>query len=87
MGVFWKRANQQGAIAGMVTGLAVCLYYMIHTHPALGGSAQGQWFNIASVSAGVFGVPAGALAIIVVSLMTPPPDKRVSALVDHIRTP
>ncbi|HEV2611106.1 MAG TPA: sodium:solute symporter family protein [Noviherbaspirillum sp.] len=87
LGVFWKRANQQGAIAGMVTGLAVCIYYMVHTHPTLGGSANGQWFHIAPVSAGVFGVPAGILALVVVSLLTAPPDERSNALVERIRTP
>jgi cation/acetate symporter len=87
LGVFWKRANQQGAIAGMFAGLVVCTYYMIKTHPALGGSAGGQWFNIAPISAGIFGVPAGFLAIIVVSLLTSAPAKRSDALVDHIRTP
>ncbi|MDB5771611.1 MAG: cation acetate symporter [Burkholderia sp.] len=87
LGVFWKRANQQGALAGMVAGLVVCLYYMIHTHPALGGSPSAQWFSISSISAGVFGVPAGLLAIVVVSLLTPPPDERTYAFVDHIRSP
>lgn len=87
LGVFWKRANQQGAIAGMLTGLVICVYYMVKTHPALGGSASGQWFNIAPISAGVFGVPAGFLAIIVVSLLTSAPAKRSDALVDHIRMP
>jgi cation/acetate symporter len=87
LGVFWKRANQQGALAGMITGLAVCVYYMVHTHSALGGSASAQWFNILPVSAGVFGVPAGILAIVVVSLLTASPDERTRALVDHIRTP
>ncbi len=87
LGVFWKRANQQGAIAGMVTGFAVCVYYMIHTYPALGGSALNQWFGIAPISAGVFGVPAGFIAILAVSLLTPAPDLRTDALVDHIRRP
>jgi cation/acetate symporter len=87
LGIFWKRANQQGAIAGMVTGFAVCVFYMLHTHPALGGTPDGQWFHVAPVSAGVFGVPAGILALVVVSLLTPPPDERSRALVDHIRTP
>lgn len=87
LGVFWKRANQQGAIAGMITGFVVCVYYMVHTHPTLGGSAAGQWFHIAPISAGVFGVPAGLIALAIVSLMTPPPDQRTLALIDHIRTP
>jgi cation/acetate symporter len=87
LGIFWKRANQQGALAGMITGLGVCLFYMVRSHPTLGGSGSAQWFNIAPVSAGVFGVPAGFLAVIIVSLLTAPPDQASDALVDHIRTP
>ncbi|HYD94427.1 MAG TPA: sodium:solute symporter family protein [Noviherbaspirillum sp.] len=87
LGVFWKRANQQGAIAGMVIGLGVCVYYMVRTYPALGGSAANQWFGIAPISAGVFGVPAGFLAIVVVSLLTARPEPRTMAFVDHIRLP
>ncbi|HEX2530595.1 MAG TPA: sodium:solute symporter family protein [Burkholderiaceae bacterium] len=87
LGVFWKRANQQGAIAGMIVGFFMCVYYMLHTHPAFGGSAAGQWFDISPISAGVFGVPAGLLTIVVISLLTPPPDKRIAALVEHIRMP
>jgi cation/acetate symporter len=87
LGVFWKRANQQGAIAGMVVGFAVCVYYMMRTYPALGGSSLNQWFGIAPISAGVFGVPAGFATIFIVSLLTPAPDQRSNALVDHIRTP
>ncbi|HEY8607467.1 MAG TPA: sodium:solute symporter family protein [Noviherbaspirillum sp.] len=87
LGVFWKRANQQGAIAGMLVGFAVCIYYMMCTYPALGGSPLNQWLDIAPISAGVFGVPAGFLAIAVVSLMTAAPGRHTAALVDHIRSP
>jgi cation/acetate symporter len=87
LGVFWKRANHQGAIASMVGGFSVCVYYMLHTYPALGGSALNQWFGIAPISAGVFGVPFGLVAIFVVSLLTPAPDQRTMLLVDHIRGP
>lgn len=87
LGVFWKRANQHGAIAGMLVGFTVCVYYMVRTYPALGGAAENQWFAIAPISAGVFGVPAGFLTIAVVSLLTPAPGRRSGALVDHIRTP
>ncbi|MDB5769534.1 MAG: Sodium:solute symporter family protein, partial [Collimonas fungivorans] len=38
-------------------------------------------------AAGIFGVPAGLLALIVVSLLTPPPDPRAVALVHHVRAP
>ncbi|HEY6773964.1 MAG TPA: cation acetate symporter, partial [Oxalicibacterium sp.] len=86
LGVFWKRANRQGAIAGMLAGFAVCVFYMLRTHPALGGSPDGQWFHIAPISAGIFGVPAGMCALIVVSLLTPP-DERNAALLDDLRAP
>ncbi|MBV6324044.1 sodium:solute symporter family protein [Duganella violaceipulchra] len=87
LGVFWKRANYQGAVAGMTTGFAVCLYYMLHANPILGGSAAGQWFHIAPISAGIFGVPAGLLTMLAVSLLTPAPDRATGALVDYIRAP
>lgn len=85
LGVFWKRANKAGAIAGIVTGFSVCVYYMAHITPVLGGSVAGQWFHIAPVSAGVFGVPVGLAAIIIASLLTEPPNPRSAAFVDYIR--
>lgn len=86
-GVFWKRANHAGAIAGMAAGFGVCLYYMLHANPILGGSAEAAWFHIAPMSAGVFGVPAGLATLVVVSLLTKPPSAASSGLVDHIRAP
>jgi cation/acetate symporter len=87
LGVFWKRANQQGAIAGMLVGFFVCVIYLVQTSPAFGGSAANQWFHIASVSAGVFGVPAGFTAMVIVTLLTPAPSERQLALVDQLRAP
>ncbi|KQY16635.1 sodium:solute symporter [Massilia sp. Root133] len=86
-GVFWKRANFAGAIAGMATGFLVCIYYMLHTNPMLGGNLDAVWFHIAPISAGVFGVPAGALALVVASLVTAPPPRASGGLVAHIRAP
>ncbi len=87
LGVFWKRANQPGAIAGMIVGFAVCVFYMLRTHPALGGTVDGQWFHIAPISAGIFGVPAGLCAIVIVSLLTPAPDERTEVLLKDLRSP
>ena len=87
LGVFWKRANQQGAIAGMLTGFLVCLIYLVQTSPALGGSNAGQWFHIAPVSAGVFGVPAGFLAMVIATLLSAKPDSETQRFVDHLRRP
>jgi cation/acetate symporter len=87
LGIFWKRANQPGAIAGIISGFMVCVYYLLATHPSFGGSAENQWFHIASISAGVFGVPAGIAAIVIVSLLTTPPDARTIAWIDEMRGP
>ena len=87
LGVFWKRANNAGAIAGMLAGAATCLYYMLHTHPIMGGSAAGQWFSIAPISAGVFGVPAGIVVLVLVSLCTRAPGEQMHGMVDYIRSP
>lgn len=87
LGVFCKRANAFGAIAGIMTGFAACVAYMLGTSPALGGSTLNQWFGIAANSAAVFGVPAGFATILIVSLLTKPPPARSNALVDYLRSP
>ncbi len=86
-GVFWQRANQWGAIAGMVAGLSVTLYYAATTHPFFGGSMAAAWFDIQPISCGIFGLPAGFAAIIVVSLLTKPPPEEVRRLVESVRYP
>jgi cation/acetate symporter len=87
LGIFWKRANKWGAIVGMIAGLGICMYYMVITFPFFGGVAANQWFGMATVSAGVFGVPVGITTIIIVSLLTAAPAQKVQELVDHVRYP
>ncbi|MBI3731357.1 MAG: cation acetate symporter [Burkholderiales bacterium] len=87
LGIFWKRANRQGAICGMIIGFIVCVFYMLYTHPLFGGNPANQWFSIAPISAGVFGVPAGFITMLVVSFFTPKPDQKTLELVDFIRQP
>jgi len=87
LGVFWKRANGSGAIAGMLVGFLTCLYYMFRTNPALGGRMDAAWFDIAPMSAGIFGVPAGIAAVVLISLLTAPPSRASNGLVDYIRAP
>ncbi|NLP62557.1 sodium:solute symporter family protein [Paraburkholderia sacchari] len=90
LGVFWKRTTRLGAVAGMVAGLAVCVYYIVSTYPfftQLTGFEGARWFGIEPISSGVFGVPAGFLATIIVSLVGEKPDEYSVALVDYIRHP
>ncbi|HEX7219776.1 MAG TPA: sodium:solute symporter family protein [Burkholderiales bacterium] len=94
LGIFWKRANKWGALVGMVVGLGVCMYYMSVTYPFLrdlfgitAPIASYQWFGMNAISAGVFGVPIGIATIIIVSLLTPAPERQVQELVEHVRYP
>ncbi|MDP2834737.1 MAG: sodium:solute symporter family protein [Pseudomonadota bacterium] len=83
LGIFWKRATRQGAIAGMLVGMGLTLYYLL----GVKFYGMAKWFDISDISAGIFGIPAGFLAIVVVSLLTPAPDAATQALVEHVRYP
>jgi cation/acetate symporter len=86
LGVFWKRANYLGAVIGMLVGLGVCMYYMYMTYDFFGVLAP-LWFEIKPISAGIFGMPAGFLGVIIGSLLTSAPSKEIQELVDHVRYP
>ncbi len=99
LGIFWKRANKWGASLGMIAGLGITFYYMVTTQPWLyklthGGAAitpeilkANTWWDIAPISAGLFGVPLGFAVIIIVSLLTKAPGKDIQDLVEHVRFP
>ncbi len=87
LGIFWKRANRPGAVAGMLAGLAVTIYYVVQTHSFFGGSMDKAWYGINPISSGIFGVALGFAVIVVVSLLTPPPSDKAQALVDYMRHP
>ncbi len=82
LGVFWKRLNRQGAIAGLVVGLAVTILY-IYLNKYQGFSL----FGIQHTASGVFGLVANLIVTVVVTLMTPPPSERIQKLVEDLRYP
>jgi cation/acetate symporter len=92
LGIFWRRANGWGAVAGMLVGLGVTCYYMVQAMPGLRaafgvpGPAQ-LWWGIQPISAGLFGVPAGFAAVLLVSWLTPAPGAEQLRLVDRLREP
>ncbi|HSK24080.1 MAG TPA: sodium:solute symporter family protein [Egicoccus sp.] len=83
LGIFWKRANAAGAVAGMGTGLVITAAYMIAT-------LYGGMEPILGISPTGFGV-VGALINFVVALAvtnaTPPPPVEMQELVDSVRYP
>jgi len=86
LGVFWKRATKWGAIAGMVAGFGICIYYMVTRYPFFGMNLP-LWWDITPISTGIFGAPLGIVTTIVVSLLTPEPSKEMQDLVEHVRYP
>ena len=91
LGIFWKRATKQGAIAGMVTGLAftVAVIAMIRAPQIFGAGAPviKDFFGINAQGVGTVGMFLNFAVMWVVSLLTPPPPAEVQAMVEGIRYP
>lgn len=96
LGIFFKRANKQGAIAGMLTGLLFTYGYIEYFKGLFlkwAGAPWGEnvasnwWFGISPEGIGVIGAIFSFTVIIVVSYMTPPPPERIQRLVENIRIP
>jgi cation/acetate symporter len=83
LGIWWKRANTQGAIAGMALGFLAGLAYLIHIR-FLGGEI---WFGIDHLRFAIIGMPVSLVAMVVVTLMTKEPDAETQAMVDDMRIP
>ena len=96
MGIFWKRTTGIAASLGMVAGFSVTFYYMIVNQPWMreiflgiprSAPVTNLWWDIQPISAGLFGVPVGFAVIIIVSLLTPAPNKEIQDLVENVRYP
>ena len=83
LGIWWKRTTRIGAVAGMICGFSLCLYYLIMTQYF----AMPLWFGIRNISCALFGLPVAFIVTYVVSLMTPAPSQQMQDFVDSIRVP
>jgi len=82
LGVWWKRANRQGAIAGMALGLLSSIWYLVWVRT--GGSG---FLGITQLTFGIFGSAVSLVSMVVVSLMTPAPNASTQKMVDDARVP
>jgi cation/acetate symporter len=95
MGIFSKRINREGAIAGMIAGLSVTLLYvfqhkgiMFVADTAFLGDMSPNWFM--GIEPNAFGAVGAAVNFVVaygVSTMTPEPPEHIQHLVEDIRVP
>ncbi len=89
LGIFDKRMNKEGAIAGMVIGTLFMLFYMIKfkLQGFGGGSEDEWWFGISPEGFGTVAMLVNFVISIAISRFTPPPPAEVQAMVDTIREP
>jgi cation/acetate symporter len=95
MGIFNKRMNKEGAIAGMVAGLGITLLYvfqhkgiMFIASTAFLGDMPENWFlGIEPNAFGAIGALINFGVAYVVSHMTAPPPEHIQHIVEDIRVP
>ena len=82
LGVWWKRANAPGAVAGMLLGLISGTAYLIWVRS--GGSG---FLGITQLTFGIVGSAVSLVSMVVVSLITAAPDAATQKMVDDVRIP
>lgn len=96
LGIFYKRMNKQGAIAGMLTGLIFTYAYIEFFKglflrwagaPFAEDVAENWLLGVSPEGIGALGMVLNFVVALTVSRMTAPPPERVQALVEYIRAP
>ena len=89
LGIFSRRMNREGAIAGMVTGLLFTAGYILwfkFLHPEL-DSREHYWLGISPQGIGTVGMAIHFVVAVTVARLTPPPPPGIERLVEAIRVP
>ncbi len=89
LGIFDKRMNKEGAMAGMIIGILFTTVYIWYFKPQLGGpgTPEGYWFGIKPEGIGTLGMLINLVVSLVVSRLTPAPSAKVQEIVEDIRVP
>ena len=83
LGVWWKRANRAGAIAGMIGGFLAGSIYLYQVQ----FNGMTPWLGLDGLRFGMIGMPVSLILMVVVSLMTEEPDAETQKMVEEIRVP
>lgn len=89
MGIFSKRMNKEGAVAGMVIGLLLTIFYILKFKFGMIGSSAKEdwWFGISPEGFGTVGMLVNFAVSMIISRLTPAPPQDVQDLVEDIRLP
>jgi cation/acetate symporter len=85
MGIFSKRVNKEGAIAGMICGIGFTLSYIIYFQFLT--DSKDYWFGISPEGIGFLGMVINFAVASAVSSVTAPPPKEIQDMVEEIRIP
>ena len=86
LGIFSKRTNKHGAIAGMLTGLGVTTAYIVYFR--FGPGERADWIlGISPEGFGSIGMLVNFAVAITVSRCTKPPSAEIIAMIEDIRVP
>lgn len=83
MGIFYKRMNREGAVAGMIAGILFTSIIIISNKV----SGQSVFFGISSNAIGGVGIFVNFIVAVIVSKITPPPPQEILDMVEDIRIP
>ena len=89
MGIFYKKMNREGAIAGMLAGIGLMLFYMMKFKFDFfgGGSVEDYWFGISPEGFGTVAMLFNFIVSFIVMKLTPTTPDKIKEIVDNIRTP
>ena len=89
MGIFSKKMNKEGAIAGMAVGLVFTFSYIVFfkfISPEL-DNAEHWWFGISPEGIGTLGMIFNFIASVAVASVTKAPPEEIQHLIEDIRVP
>lgn len=95
LGIFYKKMNKEGAISGMIVGLAIMIFYMLKFKfgifdggkSAVEGLKDSWWFGISPEGFGAIAMIVNFVVSLTVNTFTKAPPQEVQDIVEHIRIP
>ena len=90
LGIFYKKMNKEGAIAGMIVGIGLMLFYMVKFKLGWLGETPDKsewWFGISPEGFGTVAMIVNFIVAITINSFTPDPPSEVQEIVERIRIP
>ena len=89
LGIFDKKMNKEGALAGMIVGIVFTTIYIFYFKPQLGGPGlpENYLFGITPEGIGTIGMVINFIVSLIVSRVTKPTPNKIKNLVESIRYP